>query len=576
MDLRRPTAKRRWTSNFPPPVTSAIYAGLLAAFVEDVETQCPVTSPVVQAAKDVAGAVRNRDYNRAIDYAEAAAQQMYSSTEEQFFSAQLAALVVKMPFTGPDFAPERRAWEKFQAAEESCREANQRLKGWNPYEQYFQHARGWILRTIGEEPDLQEISKCCGFGPGASVGVHGNTTHAGRKLSVSKWTVTPTCSSYARAFMSGDAHIWEQLIPCHQPHPQALRAFGAAFGERLEYIDYNKITLVPKKAKVHRTIAIEPLLNGYVQKGIDMFLRSCLLRVGIDLSDQTFNQRLALLGSKGGIDPVVTIDLSAASDSVSREIVRTLLPPAWYDLLNNTRSPCYLTEAGDIVRYEKFVSMGNGFCFPLETLIFASLSSAVYEMHKPRTGVFSVYGDDIIVHQSVALILLEILRYAGFEPNDQKTFITGPFRESCGADYFGGINIRPYTLSEWPQSSVALFKILNGIREVPYTFLQHVWDYAFSRLPPDAMLLRPQSGPPDTAVEVPMDVFMGSRYAQWSRRYQRWNWRELLHTPIEDSTVFDSGAMMYGLLRSLRPNKVGKPSFALRRETRTSVRWLLD
>lgn len=579
MDIRKPTNKRKtswWKKEFALPVAQKNYAGLLEAFVKDVETQSPASAALIQAAREVSGSVRNREYSRAIDLAEQVASQQYGTAEESFFAAQLAALVVKMPFTGPDFTPEKEAWIKFLASEERCAETNSRLKLPNPYELYFNIARGWIERVIGEQPDLARVSECCGFGPGASVGVHGNSTNAGRKLSSEAWTVTPVCSEYARAFMAGDAHIWELLLPYHQPHSRALKFFKRAFGERVQYIDYNKVSLVPKKAKIHRTIAIEPLLNGYVQKGFELELRRCLARFGFDLTDQSFNQRLALLGSKGGFDPIVTIDLTDASGSMATELCRCQLPPAWYGHLNNVRSPCYLTEAGEVKRYEKFVSMGNGFCFPLETLIFASFCYAVYSVHKPRTGVYSVYGDDIAVHQSVALILLDILRYAGFEPNDRKTFISGPFRESCGADYFEGVNIRPYYLDEWGTSYPKLFKILNGIRGVPYTFLQYVWDYLYGLIPADAKLLRPFAGPPDTAITVPLDLFLAGPSGRWNRKLQCWDWKEFLFTPVEDGGDFPEPALMYGVVRSIRSSKRGKPAYALRRETRTSVRWLLD
>ena len=49
----------------------------------------------------------------------------------------------------------------------------------------------------------------------------------------------------------------------------------------------NLITTVPKNAKTDRTIAIEPGLNGFVQKGIGSCIRRRLRRFGINLNDQS-------------------------------------------------------------------------------------------------------------------------------------------------------------------------------------------------------------------------------------------------------------------------------------------------
>jgi len=83
--------------------------------------------------------------------------------------------------------------------------------------------------------------------------------------------------------------------------------------------------------------------------------------------------------------------------------------------------------------------MGNGYTFPLETLIFWAIARTCVR----SGGIVSVYGDDIIVPSEDYEQLCYVLRAAGFSPNKTKSFSTGPFRESCGADYFYGIDIRP-------------------------------------------------------------------------------------------------------------------------------------
>jgi len=226
-------------------------------------------------------------------------------------------------------------------------------------------------------------------------------------------------------------------------------------------VQHNNIDFVPKTAKTHRTIAIEPLLNGFLQKGTDVVLRRCLLRRGIDLSDQGVNQEMARLGSLDLRDPYVTLDLSAASDSISLEVVRELLPPDWFSFLDQIRSPSYSLD-GEVHRFEKFCTMGNGFCFPLETLIFAAIAHAAYCVNRQAPDL-SVYGDDIIVRQNIALYVVELLKHCGFRLNLDKSFLFGDFRESCGADWVRGRDITPVYMRKRVESLSGLINLHNSL-----------------------------------------------------------------------------------------------------------------
>jgi len=54
-----------------------------------------------------------------------------------------------------------------------------------------------------------------------------------------------------------------------------------------------------------------------------------------------------------------------------------------------------------------------------------------------------VYGDDIIVPAQHAESVSETLEAFGFKVNSRKSFWTGLFRESCGKDYYKGIDVTP-------------------------------------------------------------------------------------------------------------------------------------
>lgn len=524
--------------------------------------------------KTLLGNLRSRSVGSAVRLADSISKTVYANPAEHFALNQLALLVKKIPLEDSSLSPEQSAWKKFLAAEHRCKRINQRftaeLKAHRERYADFRHVmRSWIRSVIGEKPLLEKIYERCDFGPGASVGVHGSATHKAAKLCADSWTSTPTALYYAASAMKGDFHLWEYLVntghfTCLDPH-----RFDEAIGSRVELCKANKVVMVPKTAMVHRTIAIEPLLNGYIQKGVDEFLRARLRRVGLDLTDQTRNQRLAKLGSLGGSNPFATIDLSSASDTISIMLVKDLLPPDWFNFLNRIRSPEYESPWGS-GRYEKFTSMGNGFCFPLETLIFASIVHAAYTVTGDTD--FCVYGDDIIVRQRSALLVIELLKFFGFDTNVDKTFVFGPFRESCGADYFEGVNVRPYSLDFVPKTDRDIYKIYNGVRSSPFFVPFKALEVALGFIPSEDRLLRPIDGPPDTAATVPLDVFMSSKRARWCKAIQSWTWKEYVSVSVPDNRRPPSAIQMYGLLRGQRALPVGIPEFAFRRKTRTRIR----
>lgn len=530
----------------------------------------------------LAALVERKDFDGLLREADRLASAEYGTSAEHRLCNQFAAVIRKYPFPKGLLSsdPEGAATEKFLHSEHRCKRVNQRfaayLKVRSPHEKALNQARTWIQYVLGDL-DLSDVWSSCDFGPGASMGVHGNATNSARKLLSSKWSVTPGAFYYAYAALIQDDHIRE-LVTRTTPHvpyyPYDNSVFLERLKERVRLIDYNKVVFVPKTARVHRTIAVEPLLNGYIQKGIDVFMRKRLKRVGIDLTDQTLNQEMARKGSSCWYDPdpYVTIDLSSASDSISIGLCRYMLPPDWFDFLNSCRSSCYNLN-GDLHRYHKFTTMGNGFCFPLETLLFASLCNTAYVESGTKPD-FSVYGDDIIVRQSVANRVLQLLDICGFKANTDKTFLSGPFRESCGADWFSGEDVRPLSLDYAFDSLENIFKFCNLSRS------KGAWECIFyeareflkSLIPRSLMFARPYKGNADTALEVPWDEFMASPYSRWDRNVQSWSWVELLNTAMADVSVKRVAGYDVALIRGALTGSTSPIPFALRRNTRTNTR----
>lgn len=206
----------------------------------------------------------------------------------------------------------------------------------------------------------------------------------------------------------------------------------------------SKMAFVKKDSRTSRIIGTEPLLNMLAQKAVAAFLECRLKRsFGINLADQQeYNKALARHASAFG--DYATLDLSSASDTISMSFCRWALPPSFMRVLCDTRSPFIELPDGSSCELNMIAGMGCAFTFPLETLLFAHVVRAVYATldisHKERINVF---GDDIICLTQAADLVVRTLERYGFIVNAEKSFAAGPFRESCGGDYYLGRQVKP-------------------------------------------------------------------------------------------------------------------------------------
>jgi len=563
----------------------------------------------------LSGALRARDWKSLMAWASAhdplpPEDSVFPADHAFLIRKQFVALFKKFAFLPSEtgFDPEKAAVESFLAAEKRCKRYNLKLRIHSPFRhtardprrtlfhEILELARLEILEVLGEIPNLKEIYQKCDFSGGASIGVHGNATNLGRKLLSGEWSVSPSCATYAFEALRCNDQFLQMFgqtfaFPSVMDDPHAgghfhrsgeddlidSKAFLTYFSSKIKYVHYNNIAFVPKTALTHRAIAVEPLLNGFVQKGIDRHMRDLLKdsRFAIDLSDQTKNQKWARWGSLSEMrDPFVTLDLSQASDSVCLALVKRLLPAEWFVLLNATRSPSYCLN-GAVRRYEKFCSMGNGFCFPLETLIFAAISAACYKISGQRPQL-TCYGDDIIVRQNIALLVTEALQYVGFKVNRDKSFYHGSFRESCGADWVRGRAVTPVYMRKRCESLAALINFHNSLYAECYGFSDQFPEIttALRELAPSNLryveLHRPTKTPFNTGFLVEHDSFIASPLTAWVPEYSGYVGLGLHSTPVPDDFKHPLRRQVE-YVAVLRGASSDQP-LSLRRETKTRVR----
>lgn len=346
-----------------------------------------------------------------------------------------------------DAARRNRAINKFLDRDLVCAETSVRFCNLHSIDQHhlarLHRAREICCKILGEFSWDDAVS-LCDFGPGASLGVPRRLRHKVNKIGNPNPTVTGPCHVLLTAYRR-----WAPLIEGVLGDPIVVAG--------------NVVTTVPKTAEIDRVIATEPLWNMFFQKGVGALIKHRLRRIGLDLThQQEVNRLLACEGSKYG--NYATLDLSAASDSISLEFVRFMVPPSWWDAFVITRSP-YSEVNGTRVLLKKIASMGNGFCFELETILFLSLALAVCPSRASKVNVdVAVYGDDIIIRPEVAHDLSGLLGVAGFKINPEKSFITGPFRESCGGHFFDGFDVTPYMLTKELTTVHDLFWFMNSVR----------------------------------------------------------------------------------------------------------------
>jgi hypothetical protein len=401
----------------------------------------------------------------------------FSSLEDFRSAYQAVKLLSKYPYFDTGIDRSQVALQSFYDAERVCLETNARFRrlregrGVEPVDPAVQAvitmAQRKITRILGEA-DVDSISKHFGWGPGASIGVRGQHTSVYNKFS-GPLDVTRNCLAMGAAVVNSSPS-WANAICKTGEFPSVpVSVLKTTF----ETVTGSEIIFVPKNAKTDRVIAIEPSLNGYVQKGFGRYIRKRLReRAGVDLNDQSINQSLAQYGSR--TNELATIDLSMASDTIARELVRELLSDEWFELLSTCRcEQGTIKLTNETVWFQKFSSMGNAYTFELESLIFYALSRACVDQLREEHGdgvlnTVSVYGDDLIVPSYAVDLLLRVLSYCGFTVNLKKSYFDGPFRESCGKDYFLGTDVRPFFLKERIDNVEALYRVANSVRRISH------------------------------------------------------------------------------------------------------------
>lgn len=381
---------------------------------------------------------------------------------ESFRDAYAAySLLSKSDFFKLDISKKDAAFTKFFKYEEQCGRTNNRFRNL-VFDPKYHGSNVWLLNaTIRKIASIlgdyspEEIVDNADWGPGVTTLLKGEHVSAINKFH-SENGITRDLYSLVSPWFSTAYPLWSKHL-------------SARFGDEMFNFQVgNGIVTVPKNSKTDRVIAVEPGINLWFQKGIGRMISRRLRRWGIDLTDQVRNQQLSREASTNTcMASLATVDFSSASDSIAKELVRELLPPDWFQLLNACRSPLGLHNKTPI-RWQKFSSMGNGYTFELESLIFFAAALAVCDYSGVSPEKVSVFGDDVIIPVACYDLFASFSEFLGFTVNKDKSFSSSYFRESCGAHWYNGVDCKPIFLKERLSNVQSIYKLANSVRAIAH------------------------------------------------------------------------------------------------------------
>lgn len=363
----------------------------------------------------------------------------------------------------------QRAIDSFIADNDRCASFELKSKDW--FDDYVigeikSLLDRWLHDADGCPATLAKLTDLSRCGPGSSVDVDLAAFYT-KLFDSTLATANPSLRRLYGAAISGNP-AWFQAEEWRESQHGNRMVRGSNLGT------------VPKEYRIGRTVCTEPPLEMFFQLGIGGFLEYFVLRpLGINLSTQPDkNRELARLGSRFGI--YATEDLKSASNSIALGL-EPLFPRWFWEWLVRTRSPETRLPNGTWIKLHMLASMGNGYCFPLQTMLFTAVVCAVYRLiglqpefgsahpsrflgrlyggHRINAGVF---GDDIAVRREAYEMVIRALTTLGFQVNLDKSFSTGDFRESCGEDYFRGVDIRGVYLKKFA-SRADVYSAINRL-----------------------------------------------------------------------------------------------------------------
>lgn len=348
---------------------------------------------------------------------------------DRFFYADEAS-------TGWQTYLEVEAWNKFHANIE---------RGWlfdglspllldDPWlSQVLREAKHLCFRALGCF-DKIEVFEQCHHGPNSTVGIENKKAYLGTKYLT--FVGSDDCQELFAEYLRWDSTLGNELGTM-LPDPNRMGVVTC---------DSSTLMFVDKSWKSRRAITPQPNLMLFFQLGTGAVLAERLKTAfGIDIqTQQECHRHLVRFASAHPDAGICTLDWSEASNRIWLWLCEAILPKDWFDWFLSIRTPT-TSYKGNLYDLPFIGEMGNGFTFPLQTLLFYLVLRSIARTDNIPDGEFvSVFGDDCIVDAGILPGVRKFASMVGWTLNEEKTFVEGWFRESCGADCYAGEGCRPF------------------------------------------------------------------------------------------------------------------------------------
>lgn len=365
----------------------------------------------------------------------------------------------------------------------------------------IQKARKKARMILGNAPSVVEIGDSVRFGRRASIGIPLKQSYIDCKAAY-PISCTHRLMPLFEAVLAGD-HILQDILDNGTMLPATKYEYSHLLerdaGESWHTLRIDRASIhsavydvresiglvnVPKKFNKKRPVTPYTTVSVFLSLAVGDYMVERLKLHGLDITKLQSSHRkvvrwISKPGSKYG-----TADLKAASQSITKSHALALLPYDWYKLIKLFHQPTttYAVESRSY-HSETLLGMGSGITFPLQTLLFYCVVDAIREEVLGKSGFVSCYGDDLIYPIAIHRHVQHVFGKLGWIINEDKTFMSGLFRESCGEDRFAGHYVRPFSIegrTEYLKGAALaafIYKLWNGIesfvdppgRDNPYT-----------------------------------------------------------------------------------------------------------
>lgn len=233
--------------------------------------------------------------------------------------------------------------------------------------------------------------------------------------------------------------------------------------------DFLLMRVVPKTASSVRLVWPEPAVNAYCNRLLGISLSRCINSTHLHLASAAKEHRS--IAKESSIDgKFATCDFSSASDLIALKLSEWLAPPLVAQFLRFSRLGNYkVSDDAPVETIECTATMGCGFCWEWETVVFYTFLQSIRDLHFDYEQIpnlsLRAFGDDLIYPSEMHQHVLKYASVFGWIVNKDKSFASGPFRESCGGDYHNGLNVRPVFSKNLLGTTVERMRLYNRIVE---------------------------------------------------------------------------------------------------------------